>query len=219
MIVQIYEINSPEEAKAVTALGVNHIGVLIGKGKFPRELSYEQAKEIFKSLPPGTKSVGLSLSSNIDEIAEVIEKTNPDILHIGTILESITPSDTLLLKNRFPGLQIMRAIPVIDKQSVDVAKSYNGVADWLLLDTYKKGESAIGAVGETHDWQVSKEIISSVKIPVILAGGLGPDNVAEAIKEVRPTGVDSKTKTDKVNGIGKDLDKIKKFIEAVHSVV
>ena len=82
-----------------------------------------------------------------------------------------------------------------------------------------RAETQIGAVGETHDWLISREIVASVEIPVILAGGLGADNVAGAIRAVRPAGVDSKTKTDKEAGTGKDLDKVKQFVEAARSVV
>lgn len=70
-------------------------------------------------------------------------------------------------------------------------------------------------IGETHDWGLSKKIVESVFIPVILAGGLGPDNVAEAISKVKPFGVDSKTKTDKDDGSGKDIEKVREFVKIV----
>ena len=219
MIIQIYEINNSVEAKAIADMGADHLGVLVGKGRFPRELGFRQAKDIFSSLPSGARAVALSLSPDLADIMEVVEKTGPHILHIGTVLENILPADVLSLKSRFPGLAIMRAIPVIDEQSIKAAKSYDGLVDWLLLDTYNKGETQIGAVGETHDWLISREIVASVEIPVILAGGLGADNVAGAIRAVRPAGVDSKTKTDKEAGTGKDLDKVKQFVEAARSVV
>jgi phosphoribosylanthranilate isomerase len=111
----------------------------------------------------------------------------------------------------------MRTIPVIDESSIDLAREYDGIADYLLLDTFKKEQ--IGATGQIHNWQISKKIVESVKTPVILAGGLGPDNVEEAIKIVKPTGVDSKTKTDKTNGKGKDLEKVKKFVLKAKSII
>ena len=68
--------------------------------------------------------------------------------------------------------------------------------DFLLLDSHREGDAQIGALGITHDWTISRSIVESVRTPAILAGGLGLDNVAEAIIAVRPAGVDSKTKTD-----------------------
>ena len=217
MITQIYEITSPAEAKKLTKLGVDHIGVLVGKGKYRRELNYKRAKRIFKSLPKGKKGVALSLSSDLKEIIQLVKEANPDILHLGTLPENLSPSDVKKLKKCFPELKIMRAIPVADKKSLKLAKQYEKVADYLLLDSYKKGDFQIGATGGIHDWNISKRIVKSVKTPVILAGGLGPDNVAEAIKRVKSTGVDSKTKTDRSDGKGKDLEKVKKFVEIAKS--
>ena len=105
----------------------------------------------------------------------------------------------------------MRAIPVLDETSIAIARSYEGVADFLLLDSYDPGTGQFGALGRTHDWRLSRRIVESVGIPVILAGGLGHDNVAEAIAAVGPAGVDSKTRTDKPDGTCKDLEKVRAF--------
>lgn len=217
MIVQIYEVTSSIEAKKLTKLGVDYIGVLVGKGKYRREINYKRAKRIFKSLPKGKKGVALSLSSDLKEIIQLVKEINPDILHLGALSQSLTPKDVEKLKKYFPKLKIMRAIPVLDERSLKLAKQYAKVADYLLLDSYEKGDFQIGAVGKTHNWNISRRIVKSVKIPVILAGGLGPENVAEAIKKVRPAGVDSKTKTDKIGSHKKDIDKVKKFVKIAKS--
>ena len=72
MLIQIYEISSPEEGRAVAALGVDHAGVLVGNGTFPREQAPAGARAIFAALPPRTKRVALSLSADIEDIARVI---------------------------------------------------------------------------------------------------------------------------------------------------
>lgn len=213
MIVQIYEVSSIKEAKKVAEAGVDHIGVVVGKGLFGNEMTPEKARKLFVSLPKGKKGVALSLSNNLDEISEVIRIARPDILHLCALPEKISPQDVIFLKKRFPGLKVMRTIPITGKESVNLAKEYEGVADYLLLDSHRRGDWQVGATGETHDWSVSKRIIDSVKTPAILAGGLGPDNVKEAIKAVGPYGVDSKTKTDKPRGKGKDLAKVKNFAQ------
>jgi len=218
MIVQIYEAQNCDEARNLVEVGVDHIGVLVGKGEYPREFSPEQANEILSCLTGQAKKVVLSLSKNLQDIIEIVNKTNPDILHLGTAPESLSPEDVQILKKQFPTLKIMRSIPVNDEKSVELAKQYDGIADYLLLDTQKKGDTQVGATGETHDWSVSKKIVESVKIPVILAGGLGPDNVAEAVKVVKPFGVDSKTKTDKAGGHEKDIEKVRKFVEFAKAV-
>ena len=212
MITQIYEAQNFDEAKNLVEVGVDHIGVLVGKGEYPREFSPEQAKEILQGVATPAKKVVLSLSKNLEDIIETVNKTNPDILHLGTAPEFLLPADVRTLKKQFPKLKVMRSIPVRDERSVELAKQYDGVADYLLLDTQKKGDTHVGATGETHNWSVSKKIVESVSIPVILAGGLGPNNIAKAILKVRPFGVDSKTKTDKAGSHEKDIDKVREFV-------
>ncbi len=70
----------------------------------------------------------------------------------------------------------------------------------LLLDSHRPGDVQIGALGITHSWDLARKIVQSVRVPVIIAGGLGPDNVVDAINAAQPAGVDSKTKTDKDDG-------------------
>ena len=134
-------------------------------------------------------------------------------MHLGTALEAITPDDVKKIKNKFPDVKVMRTIPVIKESNIEDAKQYDGIADFLLLDTVNKELGCIGVSGKVHDWNISKRLVKAVKIPVILAGGLGPDNVADAIAKVHPAGVDSKTKTDNTGGKGKDLSKVKQFAE------
>jgi phosphoribosylanthranilate isomerase len=108
----------------------------------------------------------------------------------------------------------MRSIPVMGEASIAIARSYDGIVDFLLLDSHRESDRQIGALGITHDWTISRRIVEAVKTPVILAGGLGPDNVADAIRAVRPAGVDSKTKTDRNGSHQKDLDRVRRFQEA-----
>jgi phosphoribosylanthranilate isomerase len=214
VLVQIYEVQTAEEAVALAGLGVDHIGVLVGDGAFPRELSAERAKANFAAVPAGTKRVALSLSSQLTEVARVAAETRPDIIQIQAALEDFSVAMTRTIKARFPQILLMRAIAIIDEASIDIARSYQGVADFLLLDSYDPSSRQFGALGRPHDWNLSRRIVDELSVPAILAGGLGPDNVAEAIKAVRPAGVDSKTKTDRPDGAGKDLEKVRQFVAA-----
>jgi N-(5'phosphoribosyl)anthranilate (PRA) isomerase len=97
---------------------------------------------------------------------------------------------------------------------IECANDYRGVADFLLLNSHEPGDRQIGGLGRTHDWSISRRIVDEVGVPAILAGGLDAGNVAAAIAEVRPAGVDLKTKTDRADGNGKDLDKVRRFVAA-----
>ena len=215
MIVQVYEVTSQEEASALSRFGVDHIGVLVGDGSFPREQSIEDAKRIFAAIISPSKGSALSLSADLDLITRIASELNPPILHLGASPELLSPSHVAELKDCFRGLTIMRSIPVVGLESVPLAKAYEGIADILLLDSHNTGDKQIGALGVTHSWDLDRQIVETVRLPVIMAGGLGPENVADAIAAVHPAGVDSKTKTDKDDGSHtKDLTKVKAFVEA-----
>jgi phosphoribosylanthranilate isomerase len=213
MIVQIYETSSPEEARALTNLGVDHVGVLVGDGSFPREQSVDTARRILSAIPSSSKGVPLLLSADVRLIEHVILQLNPPIVHLGASTDLLTCSVVQRLKRRFSPIVVMRSIPVVGEESVAIAQSYDSVADILLLDSHKPGDVQIGALGVTHSWDIDRRIVQSVHIPVIIAGGLGPDNVADAIRAVGPAGVDSKTKTDRDDGSHtKDLKKVEQFV-------
>ncbi|MCC7128561.1 MAG: hypothetical protein IT192_07085, partial [Microbacteriaceae bacterium] len=116
-------------------------------------------------------------------------------------------------------VKIDQAIPMTGPEAVDAALAFAPVVDYLLLDSYSPEIGGVGAAGFTHDWSISRKIVESVDVPVILAGGLSAENVAEAIAIVQPWGVDSLTRTNAYREDGtfrKDLDKVRAFIAAAH---
>ena len=218
MLVQIYEVTSPEEASALARIGVDHIGVLVGEEEFPREQSIAVAKRIFAAIPATSKGSALSLSADVRAIERIVAGLSPPILHLGASADLLTPEHVAQLKKKFKGLCIMRSIPVVDEESITIATSYDGIADIMLLDSHRPGDRQIGALGVTHSWELDRKIVESVRVPVIIAGGLGPDTVVAAIEAVRPAGVDSKTKTDKDDGSHtKNLEKVRRFVSQAKS--
>jgi phosphoribosylanthranilate isomerase len=214
MITQIYAVTSFEEAKRLVEIGVDYIGVVVGiSGEYPGVLNLKQAGKVLSGATGSAKKVILPFTENPKDIITITQEVNPDILHIAVEPSVFLPADMHILKRHVPHIEIMRTIPVVDEKSIDMAKEYDGIADYLLLDTRSKKNNQIGITGETHDWDLSKNIVQSVFIPVILAGGLGSDNVADAILAVDPFGVDSKTKTDKAQGDGKDVEKVESFVK------
>ena len=219
MLVQIYEVSTPDEARALAELGVDHIGVLVGDGSFPRERTIEQARLIFSAIPSTSKGSALVLSADLRLIADVCSELKPEILHLGASTDLLQPSTVETLKAQCGPVTVMRSIPVIGEESIAIAKSYDRIADILLLDSHRPGDVQIGALGITHSWEIDRKIVESVRIPVIIAGGLGPDNVIDAIRGVGPAGVDSKTKTDNDDGSHtKNLQKVKLFVTRAKSL-
>lgn len=217
MLTQIYEVSTPEEAWSISAIGINHIGILVGNGEFPRELPVEAAAEIAIAVTAPSQVAALFLTAEVSLIEKWARELHPAIVHLGAAPELLSPDATVMLKARLPGVLIMRSVPVVDEASIAIARSYEGVADFLLLDSHRKSDHQIGALGVTHDWTISRRIVELVPTPVILAGGLGPENVGRAIRAVRPAGVDSKTKTDRNGSHRKDLNRVRRFREAARA--
>src|SRR5690348_9407491 len=167
MLVQIYEIASPEEARALGELGVDHIGVLVGDGSFPREQPIDRAQLIFSAIPPSAKGVALSLSADIRLIEHIVSTLKSTVLHLGAASDLLTPAAVRQLKRRCGAITLMRSIPVVDDKSIAVAQSYDGIADMLLLDSHRPGDRQICALGVTHSWGIDRTIVESVGIPVI----------------------------------------------------
>jgi phosphoribosylanthranilate isomerase len=214
VLTQIYEISTPEEAGAISSLGIDHAGVLVGDGQFPRELPLAAAKEVAHAISTPSRFSALFLTANMLMIEAWVRELRPSIVHLGASAHLVSPTDVAELKGRLPGIQIMRSVPVTGQESIAIAQSYDAIADMILLDSYRALDDQIGALGLTHDWSISRRIVEAVRIPVILAGGLGPDNVRDAIGCVRPAGVDSKTKTDRHGSHAKDIELVRRFRQA-----
>ena len=101
MIVQIYEVTTPAEARTLGEMGVDHIGVLVGDASFPREQTIEKAREIFAAIPAGSKASALSLSHDVDLIVRITTALMPDILHLGAAPQQPLTSAGANTQNRF----------------------------------------------------------------------------------------------------------------------
>ncbi|MBC8182282.1 phosphoribosylanthranilate isomerase [candidate division KSB1 bacterium] len=221
MRIQIYTMQTIDEALAVIALGVDHIGVTPSNIGLPGEVDYETARAIVDAVGNSAVCVALSVESNLDSIETMVQEVRPDILQLCGLENMLLPDAIVSLRDRLPNLAIMQAVSVAGPDALNVALVYQEVADYLILDTQSPDIVGIGASGEIHDWNISREIVRQVRIPVILAGGLSPENVAEAIRIVQPWGVDSLTHTNRLlqgGGFRKDLDCIRQFVMAAKGI-
>ncbi|MDO9547094.1 MAG: phosphoribosylanthranilate isomerase [Pelolinea sp.] len=218
MIIQIYAFTDPETAVAAIELGVDNIGFIAGKYDLVfGELSFDEAKEIVQAIPTGATSTAITMSDQVDEILRMANAIKPNIVHISSDVNLVDIEDMRKLRNCLsPEIQLMKAIPVGGEESIALARQYALVSDLLLLDTSKEGFPGVGATGFIHNWSISRQIIESVHIPVILAGGLSSENVVEAIQAVKPWGVDSNTSTNVPGSrVEKDLGRIAAFVSAI----
>lgn len=214
MIVQIYSLTRPEDVRALVDIGVDHLGFAVGDQGVPAEISVDRARDLFSLVPERHRTVALSVEPSSDDVAEMARTIEPDIVHVCSDTNSIAPGEQRRLRERLPpGTALMKAIEVGTGTALADARRFEPVSDYLILDTATGDVPGVGASGESHDWSVSREVVAAVDAPVVLAGGLGPDNVAEAVRTVRPAGVDSYTRTS-ASERRKDVDRVRAFADA-----
>ncbi|HCU97816.1 MAG TPA: N-(5'-phosphoribosyl)anthranilate isomerase [Chloroflexi bacterium] len=217
MKIQIYSHKTPEDALMSAKLGVDFVGVATGeRGRLPLEVSYARCRDIFSAVSNDyhVSKVALTVSDDLDEIVETVAQVKPDVIHLSGDIDSMPVGKVAKLKGIISSTKIMQAIPVIDESTIDLSLRYQAFCDYIILDTDIKSFTGIGATGSTHDWSISSKIVESVNIPVVLAGGLSSQNVAEAIRIVKPWCVDSFTHTNIFDSRAKDPEKIRSFVES-----
>ncbi|MSS62382.1 phosphoribosylanthranilate isomerase [Velocimicrobium porci] len=216
---QIYSLVNYNESVATMDAGADHIGLVpMQSGGVPaHRVPFDVVDRIFdEAKRRGVKCVAIMLNKDPDEMIFITKRVKPDILHIAGMEFTADEAFAERLHRECPGVELMQAVLVDGKEAVDRAKEYAKFCDYILTDSGLAADTGIGASGQTHDWSIDAEIVKSVNIPVIIAGGLGPDNVEECIKTVKPYGVDSLTKTSYKYNDGvmeKDIPKVKEFCE------
>jgi phosphoribosylanthranilate isomerase len=211
MITQIYALTRGDDVRALADIGVDHFGFAIDVP--PAGISPEKARSLFELVPEEYKCSALTTETEVEPIVEMAEATEPDILHICSDTHAVSVAEIEEVRERLSfDPEVEKSINVTGSEAIDAAKEFDDVSDYLLLDSNSEDIAGIGATGETHDWSVSREIVNEVATPVILAGGLSPENVADAIREVGPQGVDSFTQTSESAEV-KDVPKVEAFVE------
>lgn len=198
--VKICGITRPEDAIAAVRHGADAIG-LVFYGPSPRNVSIEMAAEIVSALPPFVSKVGLFVNASASEIETVLRRVSLDCLQFHGD-ESATDCAQI-------NLPYYKAIRVKDDTNLLQYASYYEQAKALLLDTYS--EASVGGTGQVFDWKLIPDNLGK---PLILAGGLTTQNVAAAIRQVKPYAVDVSGGVEASKGI-KDEIKIASFMREV----
>ncbi|HIE34499.1 MAG TPA: phosphoribosylanthranilate isomerase [Candidatus Altiarchaeales archaeon] len=200
--VKICGITNKEDAVMVAKSGADFIGIINVRDS-PRYVNLETVREIFNEVPDFTYKVIVSTPRNIDAIRE-IERINPDYIQ----LHGDETIDFVRKIKEEIKTGIIKKISV-DKNAIEKAREFSGIVDAILLDTKMKG--MVGGTGKTHNWNISRKIVELVEKPVILAGGLNPENVGEAIEQVKPYAVDVSSGVESMTG-KKDMKRVEDFI-------
>jgi len=198
-------ITNLEDAMAAIDAGAYAIGFIFVE-KSPRHIRPEDAKRIISSIPPFVQTVGVFVDESPSKIKEICEICGLDMIQFHG------NEGPILCKEFMP--KSIKAIRVKDKNSIERISDYIGCVRAILLDTYKKEKE--GGTGESFDWNLAVEA-KKFGIPIILSGGIGAENVREAILTVRPFAVDVNSKVEVRPG-KKSYNLIRRFKEQLELI-
>lgn len=248
ILTQIYEIQTPREADALTAMGIDHIGsVVLSLDEWKVPVLRDTVNAVQAG---GAKSSMIPLFSDADAISRLIDYYRPDIVHFCEDIsrsadrpEAVAHMASIqeTVKMRFPEIALMRSLPVAEMGNGGgetgqagvmsrLLELFEPISEWFLTDTVLSETGAaedqpvsgfVGITGELCDWDVVAGLTTATAVPVILAGGISPENVYDSILHTRPAGVDSCTRTNAGDGRGgfvrfqKDMEKVAHLVREV----
>jgi phosphoribosylanthranilate isomerase len=212
--VKICCISSPGEAELAIRYGASALGLVSSMPSGPGVIEEELIAEIAARIPPPIAAFLLTSRQDAASIIEQHGRLRTNTLQIVDRLEQGSYRD---LRRSLPGISIVQVIHVCGEESIVEAMAVAPQVDAILLDSgnQKLAVKELGGTGRRHDWTISRRIREAIDIPIFLAGGLNADNVAEAISQVGPFGLDicSGVRTD-----GRlDEAKLESFFRAIEA--
>lgn len=207
-------IASREEARMAIAAGASAIGLVSAMPSGPGPIPEDLIAEIAATVPPGVSSFLLTSLQNADAIIAQHRRCGTDTIQI---VDELTEGTHVQIRRALPGIRLVQVIHVIDEESVREALAVAPAVHALLLDSGqpKAAVKELGGTGRTHNWELSRQIVEASPVPVWLAGGLNPGNAADAIRQVRPFGLDICSGLRSAGTL--DASKLARFTEAVAS--
>ena len=212
--IKICCIASIEEAGMAISHGADAVGLVAKMPSGPGPIDDELIADIAKTIPMGIASFLLTSEQSSLKIIDHVQRTGTNTVQI---VDELSEGKYQHIREALPALKIVQVIHVTGVESIEQALQVQEYVDYILLDSGnpKAAIKTLGGTGNTHNWNISRELVTAVSVPVFLAGGLNADNVREAIQTVQPFGVDicSGVRTE-----GKlHKQKLADFINAVHS--
>jgi phosphoribosylanthranilate isomerase len=211
--VKICCIASIDEAALAVDCGASALGLVSHMPSGPGVIGDELIAEIAATVPP---AVGTFLLTSRQSVAAIVEQQRACRTNTIQLCDHLAQGTHRELKDDLPGISVVQVIHVTGSESIDEAEQVAPHVDAILLDSgnQKLSVKELGGTGRTHDWSLSRAIRERINIPLFLAGGLTPENVAQAIEAVGPFGLDvcSGVRTD-----GRlDPSKLKRFFGAIN---
>lgn len=196
-----------EDLAVAVAAGADAVGFIVGVPSSPRNLTVEKAEMLLSQVPIFVDSVVVMAPKSIKQLVEVCEGLKPSAIQI----HGKEQLDSSEIREKIKDTRLIKTVYVTEDTLNETAIEDSKMFDALLLDSFSKGQ--YGGTGKVHDWTLSRQIKEAVApVPVILAGGLKPENVKESILTVQPYAVDVASGVELSPGV-KDHEKVRAFVE------
>jgi phosphoribosylanthranilate isomerase len=210
-LIQVAGVIDVAEAVMLAECGVDWLGFPLHLPVNKEDLSEEQAAEVIAGIRPPQQGILITYEVEASEISAFCRR-----LGVRTVqLHANVPATQLrALKQIEPELVILKSLVVRGENQQELAAIVEKTCEWVdmyITDTFNPATGAEGATGLIHDWQISADLVQRSPRPVMLAGGLTPDNVDTAIRQVRPAAVDAHTGLEDTAG-RKDPAKVRRFV-------
>lgn len=207
---KICGLTSAADRDAAIAAGADAVGFITDVPvESPRELAVEEVVQLARGVTPFVTSVLVTMPDSVQAAVDLQERVRADAVQIHG---GLAPEYVGGLRERLDA----DVVAAVDTEQSD-ALAYAEAADMLLVDTTAEGGA--GGTGETHDWERTRDIVAATETPVMLAGGLTPGNVREAIETVDPYAVDTATGVEQADTPGrKDPEAVRAFLSQVRGV-
>ena len=205
--VKICGVTRIEDLTVTVDSGADAIGFIVGVPSSPRNLTLEKAKMLLGHVPVFVDRVVVTAPTSPEWLIEVCERLKPTAIQI----HGKTELDSSEIREKIRDTRLIKTVYVTEDAVKKMAIEDLRTFDAVLLDSFSNRQ--YGGTGKTHDWELSRQIRKFIApVPVILAGGLNPENVKEAILAVRPYAVDVASGVEASHGI-KDHYKVRAFVE------
>jgi len=187
--IKICCIGSEAEARLAIAEGADAVGLVSAMPSGTGMIPEERIPAIAAVVPPGVSSFLLTSLVTADAVAAQQRRCRTDTVQL---VDAVAPAELRKLREALPGIGLVQVIHVRGEVALREARDAAPLVDALLLDSGNPDAPVkeLGGTGRVHDWALSARIVRESSVPVWLAGGLRPDNVADAVRAVRPFGVD-----------------------------
>jgi len=169
--------------------GASAVGLVSAMPSGPGPIPEDLIAEIAATIPPGVSSFLLTC---LQDAASIIDQQRRLGVNTIQICDRLTQGSYQDLREALPGISLVQVVHVTGPEAVDEAIEVAPQVDAILLDSGNQSLAIkeLGGTGRTHNWTLSRKIRETIEVPLFLAGGLNPSNVAAAIREVQPFGID-----------------------------